>query len=488
MNKKKKRGGFVVFNKLITDEHANRLPYVRIKKVELSNFKGVKYGVLEFNCSKESIPYNTKSDILGIYGQNGSGKSSLVDALMIIRDLLSGYKLDEDFVRFIDIETECSTITIVFDFQYTDGRQAEVEYSVKLTKLRRGEADLPPDTNASSEYYVGVSDEKIYSQLYADGSVKRRHPIIDTQENLFSGDTISKEIFGKNYLYAKEELTYLKRKSFEDGRSFVFSAGVAKLLGELAENTAYKEILIELNFFASRFLHVIESRSSGLVHFRIGIPVYLPFANIPLLLAENDPLPANLQGPIEEAFNQINTVIGTIIPDLQLDIEFSQITAPNGDPEICTSIYSVRGNQKFPFEYESDGIIKIVCILADYIVAFNQGSTTLVVDELDSGIFEYLLGELLQIFEESGKGQFIFTSHNLRPLEVLDKKFIRFTTYDPYNRYYRLPNVGHTNNLRDLYLRNIQLSNTDVEIYRRTKSFKIVKALRTAGGGIENGR
>lgn len=487
MKKKKKRGGFVVFNKLITDEHSNRLPFVRIKKVELSNFKGVKYGVLEFNCSKESIPYNTKSDILGIYGQNGSGKSSLVDALMIIRDLLSGYKLDEDFVRFIDIETAFSTITIVFDFQYTDGRQADVEYSVKLTKLRRAEADLHPDTDASSEYYIGVSDERISSQLYADGSVKRKHPIIDTQENLFSGDTISKEIFGRNYLNVKDELIYLKRKSFEDGRSFVFNTGVAKLLGEAAENTAYKEILIELNYFASRFLHVIESRSSGLVHFRIGIPIYLPYVNMPLLLTENDPLPASFQGPIEKAFNLINTVIGTIIPDLQLDVEFSQITTPNGEPGIYTSIYSVRNNQKFPFEYESDGIIKIVCILADYIVAFNQGSTTLVVDELDSGIFEYLLGELLQIFEESGKGQFIFTSHNLRPLEVLDKKFIRFTTYDPYNRYYRLPNVGHTNNLRDLYLRNIQLSNTDVEIYRRTKSFKIVKALRTAGGGIKNG-
>ena len=128
-------------------------------------------------------------------------------------------------------------------------------------------------------------------------------------------------------------------------------------------------------------------------------------------------------------------------------------------------------------------IIKIVCILADYIVAFNQGSTTLVVDEFDSGVFEYLLGELLQIFESAGKGQFIFTSHNLRPLEVIDKKFIRFTTADPYNRYYKLPNVGGTRNLRDLYLRSVQLGGQDVEIYRKTKSFKMIKALKKAGEG-----
>ena len=39
------------------------------------------------------------------------------------------------------------------------------------------------------------------------------------------------------------------------------------------------------------------------------------------------------------------------------------------------------------------------------------------IDEFDSGIYEYLLGELLEIMNESAKGQFVFTSHNLRPLE-----------------------------------------------------------------------
>ena len=33
----------------------------------------------------------------------------------------------------------------------------------------------------------------------------------------------------------------------------------------------------------------------------------------------------------------------------------------------------------------------------------------------NSGIFEYLLGEILRVVSEKGKGQLIFTSHNLRP-------------------------------------------------------------------------
>lgn len=483
------------YMKLMTEEHGKRLPFVRIKKVELTNFKGVKHGVLEFNCAREHIPFNTKSDIMGIYGQNGSGKSSLVDALSIMKILLSGGRLNEEHIRFIDVTSGFADIRFVFDFQYRSGIQADVEYSVRLSKLKTIDCDMAVDSPIDEcEYYIGVSNEKIITHFYADGSTKRMHTIVDTEKNIFCSDATQKEWFGKEYASIKDELSYLRRKFFEDGRSFVFSASLAKILDELKErkesseqiedNSKYTELLVELNLFVSKFLLIIESRSSGLVQLGIGIPIFLPTVNIPLLLTEDDPLPAAIQPYIQNVFDQINSVIGTIIPDLQLELEFSSATSPSGDPGVCTSIFSVRGKRRFPFSYESDGIIKIVCILADYIVAFNQGSTTLVVDEFDSGIFEYLLGELLQVFEESGKGQFIFTSHNLRPLEIIDKKFIRFTTYDPLNRYCRLQNVGETNNLRDLYLRKVQLGNADVEIYRRTKSFKIVKALRSVSGGF----
>ena len=75
---------------------------------------------------------------------------------------------------------------------------------------------------------------------------------------------------------------------------------------------------------------------------------------------------------------------------------------------------------------------------------------SVLVDELDSGIFEYLLGEILEILEQRGKGQLIFTSHNLRLLEVLDKNNLVFTTTNENNRYIKLKNVKTNNNLRDI--------------------------------------
>ena len=102
------------------------------------------------------------------------------------------------------------------------------------------------------------------------------------------------------------------------------------------------------------------------------------------------------------------------------------------------------------------------------------------IDELDAGIFEYLLGEILQMVEDSGQGQLIFTSHNLRPLEVLDKRFVRFTTTNADNRYYQMKHVGSNNNLRDVYFREIVMGEQDEELYSSGKRFRIVSSLRRA--------
>ena len=110
----------------------------------------------------------------------------------------------------------------------------------------------------------------------------------------------------------------------------------------------------------------------------------------------------------------------------------------------------------------------------------------LVVDELDAGIFEYMLGELLDIFNKSAKGQMIFTSHNLRALEMLDKENIIFSTANPENRYIRMKSVRDTNNLRNLYIRSITLGGQDEVIYEETDSLKISRAFRKAGRGIKN--
>ena len=120
------------------------------------------------------------------------------------------------------------------------------------------------------------------------------------------------------------------------------------------------------------------------------------------------------------------------------------------------------------------------------IQAFSDPSICLAIDELDAGIFEYILGELLQIFDESAKGQLIFTSHNLRALEMLEKESIMFSTTNSSNQYIHMKNIKQSNNLRDVYLRSITLGGQKEEIYKETSSLKIARAFRKAGRCVKN--
>lgn len=89
----------------------------------------------------------------------------------------------------------------------------------------------------------------------------------------------------------------------------------------------------------------------------------------------------------------VNDVLYTIIPGVRLEVaDYGRQMTDCGE----------------------EGIIKIISILNALIQAFGNPSICLAIDELDAGVFEYMLGELLDIYRKSAKGQLLFTLHNLR--------------------------------------------------------------------------
>ena len=185
---------------------------------------------------------------------------------------------------------------------------------------------------------------------------------------------------------------------------------------------------------------------------------------------------------VRELMNNMNIVLEQIIPGLSIKVyELDTELSKDSKPGKRLQLMSERNGKEIPLKYESEGIKKIVSILQLLIVVYNSESITLAVDELDAGIFEYLLGELLKVISEKGKGQLIFTSHNLRPLETIDKGFIAFTTVNPENRYIRFVNVKGNNNLRDFYYRDITLGEQTEPVYDPTNNYEIMLALKEAG-------
>ena len=175
----------------------------------------------------------------------------------------------------------------------------------------------------------------------------------------------------------------------------------------------------------------------------------------------------------------MNKVLSAIVPRLRIGIYKvgDELTA-EGHRGVAVEIVSYKNDTPIPLRSESVGIIKIISLLSCLLAVYNSRSVCLVIDEFDASIFEFLLGELISVFESGAKGQLIFTSHNLRILEMVGSDSIVFSTANPDNRYIRLK--VKPGNLRDEYLRSLLLGGTEEDIYEKTDPYEIGKALRNA--------
>ncbi len=80
---------------------------VRIESVSITNLKNVVSGSLSFenNSRKE---YN--ASIVGLYGQNGSGKTALIDAVALLKYALSGFSIPSEYADYINVGAQSATI------------------------------------------------------------------------------------------------------------------------------------------------------------------------------------------------------------------------------------------------------------------------------------------------------------------------------------------------------------------------------------------
>ena len=132
---------------------------VRITYVELWNFKNVRHGSIDLSLQPEGF----KSSVLGIFGQNGSGKTAFIDSLNVLKQALSGRILDDQYAGYIMSGAECAMLS--FHFMVSADN---IHYRAKYTFKLRKEAALP-DSN------VPALDEK-------DEDTVPYHPVIFDEE------------------------------------------------------------------------------------------------------------------------------------------------------------------------------------------------------------------------------------------------------------------------------------------------------------------
>lgn len=453
---------------------------VRIENISITNFKNVKYGTIDLVTKKEF-----KGNILGLYGQNGSGKTALIDSISLLKSIMSGQKVQNSFADLVNIDSNNAS----FEFRFSLTNDSDIAYALYSFSLKKVYSDN--DDSHIKNYFSAIYDEKLSISRYVDNkNVLAKQLLIDTTNSETFGPKTKYELLLNNFKETEIDVIVAKKLAYKSGRSFIFSNELLKLVNEKCTDDFILEILNTLKQYAKTNLFILSNKSSALINFDT-LPIFFRIEEKGLNAAGAIGIPIESYGMIpystlkivEKVISNMNIVLPQLVPGLIISLKnLGEEINANGQKIVKVQLFSNKNSKEIPLKYESDGIKKIVTMLQLLIVIYNNSSVTVAIDELDSGVFEYLLGEILRIIYDNGKGQLIFTSHNLRPLETLNKAFVAFTTTNPQNRYIRFINLKPKNNLRDYYYRDIILGEEQAEdVYEKTNNRMISFAFKEAG-------
>lgn len=458
---------------------------VRLSSLKISNIKNVRTGQIVMpNTCRKQLSYKN-AEVLGLYGQNGSGKTAIIDTLYYLQNIMTGSTLTDEIVDYIDSNSNQAEIAVDFHI-FTEVIIYEVNYKIILQKSENGVEIIRETLNCA----VNKGDSRTNRTVFMDYQRSDR-------ENVFTPKKRLEEVIEDN-IENKTDLIVARKMAEKSSCSYIFGESSREIFCRDYENNFkhYSEVIKALFKFALQDLFVIRNTHSGVISANVLLPMAFKIeqneigmkGDFAVPLTEPVILNEERKKILETIVEQVNMVLFTIIPGMHIDVHNHGIQlTDSGENGYRIELVSIREHMPpIPIRMESEGIIKIISILNVLIQAFGNSSICLAIDELDAGIFEYMLGELLDIFNKSAKGQLIFTSHNLRALEMLDKDSIMFSTVNPDRRYIRMKNIKASNNLRDTYLRGITLGGQDEVIYKETDSLRIARAFRKAGRTIQH--
>lgn len=495
------------------------MPNIRLRKIILDDFRNIKHSEVDIPNGKMEEFLSETPSILGLYGQNGSGKTSLLMAINALKTALTGDEFSyQDFSSCIRSGASRARLEFEFSAFYPGAAQFDFYYGFSLSiedvnqpleitpeesddentavlnaYMRETYSSASADVLQSSEKKIIVSDEVLqYGGVHADGEKINKQVMIDTSEEACKK---SKKAFGNKLKYDQltfngpedihKKLNDWKTEARVKSTSFIFCRKVFRSLVTGNGPIGYRLYLAALNDYAENYLFVVMTNSNL---------KNLPFVlwinkgdralayTCPLSLTDHCRVPEAIFQLVKKSIKATSDVISKIVPGMIIELsDIGKVISDKGVEAHLFDLVSNRKGVRIPLLYESDGIRRMILFLTLLIAVYNDPSVTVAIDEIDSGIFEYMLGEILSILGESAKGQLIFTSHNLRPLEVLPPKYLLFTTVNSERRFAKLEGISGNNNLRDCYFRTIDLGTGKDAFYDATDTFNIEQALFEAG-------
>lgn len=417
--------------------------------VKAKNFKSLKD--IEFNLNKTKTKTN---QFISIYGENGSGKTNIVELFKLLQQSIMSRATDIAMNKmpkeFWKIQEEMSDqlpteIRQIFqlsfnlkEYRMLDEEEAtEIEYGFKIN-------------NKDGFYYIKFDDEIIEEKLYYMAGKQRAYIFQINKENNKITKNLNKNIF-INEKYNEElidgidkywgKYTFLSLLSFET----------------IEKNKDYID-----NNISKKIIEVIDRIWLMTVHVDKGALKIIPdgfvkvrkLNNIQKGIVKKDKLPE---------IKKYENVLNIFFTQAYADIKEVKYEINEKEDRIHYELYfnKMIGGQikSIPSRLESDGTRRILNQF-DTIIGSLLGETV-IIDEIDNGIHDVLMKNIIMSIKDEITGQLIITTHNTLLLEVLPKENIYILSTDRNGnkminsiKEYGIK-IQKNNNARDLYFKGV---------------------------------
>lgn len=417
--------------------------------VKAKNFKSLKN--ISFNLNKTKTKTN---QFISIYGENGSGKTNIVELFKLLQQSIMSRATDIAMNKmpkeFWKIQEEMSDqlpteIRQIFqlsfnlkEYRMLDEEEAtEIEYGFKIN-------------NKDGFYYIKFDDEIIEEKLYYMAGKQRAYIFQINKENNKITKNLNKNIF-INEKYNEElidgidkywgKYTFLSLLSFET----------------IEKNKDYID-----NNISKNIIEVIDRIWLMTVHVDKGALKIIPdgfvkvrkLSNIQKGIVKKDKLPE---------IKKYENVLNIFFTQAYADIKEVKYEINEKEDRIHYELYfnKMIGGQikSIPSRLESDGTRRILNQF-DTIIGSLLGETV-IIDEIDNGIHDVLMKNIIMSIKDEITGQLIITTHNTLLLEVLPKENIYILSTDRNGnkminsiKEYGIK-IQKNNNARDLYFKGV---------------------------------
>ena len=288
----------------------------------------MRHGAIDLSKGQET---DSACSVLGVYGQNGSGKTALVDSLQVLKHLLSPFPCCspsevQEWMHYINVESKSSELTWTFRLDDDKGVVRRVEYSVAVQKCE----DCMAVENAVWVPRIQFANEKISVTSTIDGETTRKAVLIDTNaEDTFKPATRLRALVAADKK-ARESLIVAKRLSMENSRSFVFSSEFAEIMAkaENEDSRQLKNVIARLRHYGQYELFVVRTLSTGLISlnalpisFTYEQPQFKSTGSILLPLNEDSLVPRKAFDTAQILIKHMNIVLCKLVPGLTIALK-----------------------------------------------------------------------------------------------------------------------------------------------------------------------